>query len=700
MRGIQSLLIFLPCFLLIHTMVRAQPVDIVEQPEHKNYILNAVVSNILAKHYTPKAVDNKFSESVWNDFLHYLDSNHIIFLQEDLNKLQAHLQSIDDELKTGSPAFFDALISIYRNRMAEISLLYPKILSTPFDLQQKEFYHCKRKDKPFPSGIQERTEDWKRMLKFYFLKRAVAVHHAREKNSVARQLLLDAAQESKIRVRIRQQYDAAFHQQLTNKAITEKFYQYVNIITMQMDPHSNFMVPDMNRAGPGIDGKPFYSAGITLAAEGQDIYIHEILPGSAAHASGKLTANDRIIAIRDSLGKMEPVSGKSMLEVSFLLSGKKDSNLTMLLENDAMEERLVSIPRDEMKYNSYKMRSAIITKDGKKTGYIYFPFFYGSFNLRSDIGVEADLLRELAKLKGQEVQSLIIDLRGNPGGSTSEATWMLNDLLGVGDVAILKGKYSQQVLSNYSGDPVFKGPLTVLVDESSASSSELLAAAIQDHGRGIVIGTASTFGKGTAQTTISINSSNNGKATIHYGNLKLTEKKFYRINGASTQFKGVIPDIVLQQRMSNTSIREIDYPTALPSDTLKVDNYKPAKMNFDYQLVVKKAQERIRGNIALQTIENSLQALAKLNAAPYPLDWQGFITHTQERYLLEEKIRKARELKPGLLPIESSLPPWINPHTLLPFEHLQYEHWLNKLQQDIYLLEAVSVTEDLMSNIK
>jgi carboxyl-terminal processing protease len=213
MRGIQSLLIFLSVFLLIDTKAKAQPVDIVEQPEHKNYILNAVVSNILAKHYAPKPVDNKFSEAVWNDFLHYLDSNHIIFLQKDLNKLQAHRQRIDDELKTGSPAFFDAVISIYKNRMAEIMLLYPQILSTSFNLQQKEFYYCKRKDKPFPSGIKERTEDWKRMLKFYFLKRAVAVHQAKEKNGVAQQVLLDPAREAKIRARILQQFPSTTDKQ-------------------------------------------------------------------------------------------------------------------------------------------------------------------------------------------------------------------------------------------------------------------------------------------------------------------------------------------------------------------------------------------------------------------------------------------------------------------------------------------------------
>lgn len=700
MRGIQRLLILLTCILLINAIANAQPVNIVEQPEHKNFILSAVLSNILAKHYAPKPVDNKFSGAVWNDFLHYLDSNHIIFLQEDLNKLQAHRQTIDDELKTGSPAFFDAAMAIYKNRMAETRLLYPQILSQPLDLQQKETFDNNRKNKPFPAGKKERADSWRKLLKFYFLKRAAAVQQAKQRSGATQLMVLEPALEAKIRARLLQQQDADFSQQLTPKSITEKFYQYVNIIAMQMDPHSNFMLPDINRSGPGIDGKPFYSAGITLAAEGSDIHIRDIMPGSATQASGKLSVNDRIIAIRDSLGKMEAVSGKSMLDISFLLSGKKDSNVTMLLENDFMEERMVSIPREEMKYNTYKMKSAIIMKDGKKTGYIYFPFFYGSFNLRSDFGVEADLLKELSKLKGLEVQALIIDLRGNPGGSTSEATWMVNDLLGAGDVTILKGKNTMQVLSNYSGDPVFKGPLTVMMDESSASSSELFAAAIQDHGRGIVLGAARSFGKGTAQTTIGISKTQNGKTEIHYGNLKLTEKKFYRINGTSTQFNGVIPDIVLQQRMSNTSIREIDYPTALPSDTLKVDNYKPAKMNFDYQLVVKKAKERISNNANLQTIGNNLLALEKLDAAPYPLDWQGFIARTKERSLLEEKIRKARELSPGLLSIESSLPPWMNPNIYLPYEHLQYEHWLTSLQHDIYLLEAVSVTEDLVSQTK
>ncbi|WP_165434893.1 carboxy terminal-processing peptidase [Pseudobacter ginsenosidimutans] len=684
--------------LLTAAMAVCQPVDITKEPSHKKTMLDAVMYHLLTKHYAPKPIDNNYSQAVWDNFLHYLDSNHILFLQSDLNKLGTHRHSIDEQLKTGSSAFFDAVMEIYASRITEVQRLYPEILSSGMQLEKKESFTPGSRLQPFPSGTEERKDAWRKMLKYDFLKKYIAAKQAKGKNSTAINTL-PASLEASIKTSIRHQYDAGFSQQLSARAITEKFYQYVNIIAMEMDPHTNFMLPDIDRAPPGIDGKPYFSAGFTLSEQGGEHYITEIIPGSFAEQSGQELVNHRIISIRDSTGKMTTVSGKTSLEVAHLLSGKKGSSLNMIIANNSLEEKEVSIAREEMKYNSYRMRSAILERNGKKTGYIYFPFFYGNFAFKNDIGVESDLLRELAKLNGLEAEALIIDLRGNPGGSTSEAERMLGDLMGAGDVSILKGKNSEQVLGNpVNTEPRFKGPLTIMLDESSASASEILSAAVQDHGRGILIGTASSFGKGTAQTTIGIVKKENDKAVIQYGTLKLTEKKFYRINGISTQFKGVTPDIVIQQRMSNNSIREIDYPTALPADTLKVENYTPGKRNFNYELVVKQARERISNNPALQLIAENMQQLEKLQAAPWELTIQGFESKTNAIAQLEANIRKAREPDPGkLLQVESSLPPWINPDTLLPFEHLQYQHWLNQLKKDIYLAEALSVTEDMMN---
>ncbi|WP_127125260.1 carboxy terminal-processing peptidase [Pseudoflavitalea rhizosphaerae] len=702
MRGINKPSLFLCGFLLTAAVAICQPVDITKEPEHKRIIQDAVVSNLISKHYAPKPLNNQYSLSVWKNFIHYLDPNHILFLQADLNKLAAHQQSIDEQLKTGSTAFFDAVMDIYRKRITEVQLLYPKILSANLQRDKKEMFDPNRKHKAFPSGPEERKESWRKMLKYDFLKKYFAAKQAIEKKGTVINQTLPASLEASIKASIRQQYDGSFSQQLTGKSITEKFYQYLNIVTMEMDPHSTFIMPDINRAPPGIDGKPYYSVGFTASEENAEHYIRELIPGSLAEKSGQELVNQRIIAIRDSLGNMVPVSGKSSLELAFLLSGKKGSTLNMIISNDAMEEKEMNIPREEMRYNSYKMRSAILERNGKKTGYVHFSFFYGNFAFKNDFGVEADLLRELDKLNGQEAEALIIDLRGNPGGSTGEAERMLGDLMGGGDVSILKGKYSEQRLSNPANTvPRFKGPLTIMLDESSASASEILSAAVQDHRRGILIGTESSFGKGTAQTTIGIGKYENNKQVINYGSLHLTEKKFYRISGISTQFKGVTPDIVIQQRMSNNSIREIDYPTALPADTLKVENYTPGKWNFNYDLVVKQAKDRISNNPSLQSIGSQMQQLEKLQNEPWELSLQGFAAKTKAIAQLEANIKKARELDANhLLQVESSLPPWINPDTLLPFEHLQYQHWLNKLKKDIYLAEALNVTEDMMNQTK
>ncbi len=201
-------------------------------------------------------------------------------------------------------------MDIYKHRLAEIRLLYPQILSAPMDLQQKETFNNNSKKQTIPCRPSGKNRQLEKAAEILFSETGRGCSAGERKNGAAQAMTLEPAREAKIRARLLQQYDAAFSQQLTTKSITEKFYQYVNIIAMQMDPHSNFMLPDINRAGPGIDGKPFYSAGITLAAEGSVIYIRDITPGSAARASGKLSVNDRIIAIRDSLGKWNRFPGK------------------------------------------------------------------------------------------------------------------------------------------------------------------------------------------------------------------------------------------------------------------------------------------------------------------------------------------------------------------------------------------------------
>ena len=672
---------------------KAQLAAMVKDPAYRSTILNAVVNAVTTDHYSPKPIDDNYAAGIFKTFLQQLDPAHIIFLNEDLERLKLHQTIIDDQLKQGSAAFYDSVMVIYKARITAFGKMIPQLLSKPLDLSTKELLPTDTKDLPYPSGPAGQTTAWKKYLKLQVLEKMAAMQQASKDQQ------LQPALEAKAREVVKKTLLAWTSNVLTERALADKFYKYVDDVSKQMDAHSSYLQPGIYQTFAGADGNPYYGLGIALVADETEVRVKSVLPGTGAEASKKISAGTRIIAVEDSTGTMVPVAGMSAQDVNFMLSGKKGTHANFIVENNALDEVAVSIPREEMKYTSYKVRSALIKHNGKKIGLIYLPNFYGSFF--SSVSAASDVAKELKNLKDLEAEAIIFDLRGNPGGSLTDGTSIGGYFFGEGPVSITKGKYFPQTHNASKSNFMFGGPLTVMVDESSASASEMLSAAVQDRSRGIVIGTASTFGKGTAQFPRGISSSDQpkGKPAPDYGSLTLTEKKFYRINGGTTQVGGVIPDIVMQERMSNTSIMEKDLNNVLPVETIQVKDYVPGKRNFNYELVVNQARARIKMNKAMQLIGSSMKKEKQLLAAPVDLNWKSFVTRSNALSKLRETISSNRLLAATQqLQIESGLPEWVNPGFIHPYEQLEIDAWMNGLKTDIYLLETILVTEDILSN--
>lgn len=674
--------------------VKAQAVAKAGDRATRSIILNEVVRAVSKDHYSPKPIDDNYAAGIYSNFMQQLDPAHTIFLKEDIDRLQVLRSSIDDQLKQGSAAFFDSAIAIYKSRLEDFRSLIPQLLSQPMDLNTKEVINADTKNQPYPSGIAGRNNAWKKLLKLQVLKKYAQLMQ-REKD----QQKLHPALEAKAREVVKRTALDWSSNALTENAIADKFYKYVDCVSKQMDAHSQFMAPGLFKTFAGADGNPYFSIAVTLTTEDNEVYVKSVLPGTGTEAGKKIAAGNRIIAIQDSTGAMQPVSGLSTQDATFLLAGKRGTEARLIIENEALEAVTVSIPREEMKYTYYKAKSALITHNGKKIGLIYLPNFYGG--VFTAVNAANDVAKELKNLKALEAEMIVFDLRGNPGGSLTDGTSIGGYFFGEGPVCKTKAKYLPETHSGGKQQLMFEGPLTVMVDESSASASEMFSAAVQDRGRGIVIGTSSTFGKGTAQSSLSIPDPNhrNGEPSADYGSMTLTQKKFYRISGGTTQIGGVIPDIVMQDRMSNTSIREKDLLNVLPIETIEVKEYKPGIRNFKYELVVKNAQERIKLNKAMQLIGSSMKKEQQLLASPVSLNWKDFAARSKELSLLRSSISKSKKLGDGqLLQVESGIPEWVNPNSIHPFEMLEYQAWLNSLKYDIYLLEAISVSEDILAN--
>lgn len=680
--------LFVSCVIVAGGAV-AQTAVPTAQTDFNSTVLRCVMKEFIKDHISPRPVNDSFSVGVYRDFIQYLDPNRHIFLQSDLNRLQPQQYQIDEQLVSGSTAFFDSALSIFKVRLAELSKEYTRLLEKPLNLDKNEIFPVSHS---FPVTIAERTGMWNRKLRMDVLKRYMTFTNQQDK--------LQPVLEAKARTSITKLYSGFFSQQLSEKADREKFIRYVNVATFQMDPHTTYAGPDFADYFPGTDGKPYYSLGLELENAGTDIVIKRIIAGSTADKSGVFMVNDRILAVEDKNGNMMPVTGMQGSQVLAMLSSTTSSTARLTIENQDATEKTVSIPREEVVLISYTPKSAILVKDGVKYGYLKLPMFYGGTLAGENGSVGQMMAKEIEKLKAQEVKAVILDLRGNPGGAVNVAQ-NLGGLFGLKNVMSITQAKFNATHERPTGEALYTDALIVMTDETSASASEMFAGAVQDEGRGIVIGSAYTYGKGTAQVTSILTGTDpeNGKTRKAYGNLYLTYKKVFRGDGTTNQIRGLIPDIIFQEKMQQSSVHEKHFRTALTVGNYEAKEYVRGKRNFNYDLVVKNAQERIRNNADIQLVAGNMTKIDKLLAQPVKMNWQKYAAWNKEYRQLELAIKQAKEsVDAQSLQVENSMPEWMNPNSIHPFEMLEYLDWLKTLGKDIYLLEAVNVAKDMVAN--
>ncbi|MCW3467030.1 carboxy terminal-processing peptidase [Chitinophaga nivalis] len=677
------------------------PADPNKIPAYHSAVITHTIDKIKKKHFNPKPIDDTYSAAVWNRFIYTLDPNSYFFLQGDIAQLAGYKHQIDDELNTGSTAFFDATYKLYSERVKEASQLCTEILATPFDFSKKESVMGWRKELPFPANKTERAELWRKLLKYYTLRHYMEMKVAAGDSAVTL-AGVDTAIEAKAREKVRKFYESFFRQAMGNKSAEEKFTQYVTVVTMEIDPHTVYAGPKDQSFNEALN-KRYFGLGMELGTKEADYYVKRLLPGGTAYRSGEVKENDNIIAVADSKGDMLPVTGLAANEVTGMIRGEKGTAVKMTLQQPGEKARVVTVRRDEVIDMENRAKSAVVEKDGKRFGYIYLPMFYTDVTGNKTNGAFNDVAREVEKLKEEEVAGIIMDLRGNGGGALDEVVRMGACFVPGGPMSWLRAK---TVINRYNSPempPLYDGPLTVLVDENSASASEIFAAAMQDLGRGLIIGTSSTFGKGTAQMNVNIGKLGDpqqGTTDVSYGSMRLTVEKFYRINGTSTQLKGVIPDIILQDKMNLLSFVEKDFTSALAFDTVGVMPFKRVPLTFDYNTVVEKARTRIARNTAYMAVAANTQRLKALTAQPAALDLATFRAQYLQSAGYEKAIRDAKVLQDSQrLIVSLSANRSINP--LLrkdEAEKTTNKDWLQRISTDVYIAETIQVMEDMLTH--
>lgn len=665
-------------------------------------LLSSVGSILEDLHYSPKNINDAFSKQVFKKFLDELDGDKSHFLQSDIAGFQKYETSIDDEIHGGPIEFVPAVSAVYDKRITEVIALYKEILATPFEFLKDETTVLEGDKLSYVATAEERKDRWRKKLKFFTLERYVDLVDTREKNKGQKDFVVktDAELEKEARAKVLKVMNETYERIQKTFKEDERFNSFVNVITNLMDPHSDYFPPVEKRGFDERMSGEFYGIGAQLTKDDYGIKIASIVPGGAAWKSGEIVVNDVITKVAQ--GKEEPVdvSGFDTQDAVKLIRGNKGTEVRLTLKKQDGSIKVVAMTREKVVQDEGYAKSAVIQNGADRIGYISLPDFYANFEDADGHHCADDVAKEVVKLKAENVKGIVIDLRNNGGGSLYEVVKMVGLFIKSGPVVQVKersGKVDQNTWRDNDESVLYDGPLAVMVNEFSASASEIFAGAIQDYKRGIIIGSTSTYGKGTVQRQIPFGNRNDLYSNrTDLGAMTLTFQKFYRVSGASTQLKGITPDVVLPDALEYYKGREKDNPEALPWDEIAKVPYNTWENNTGYDAAIRKENEKIRNNASLNLLNSNLQWLAKNAEMPVSLninkyrDRQKQIISTvnQNNSLLKTK----EEL--NVQSLEADKDKFYNNPDKQKGE--RYQAWLKLLKSDMHINESVSVVSDLV----
>lgn len=524
-------------------------------------------------HYKPVPLDDVMSQKIFDRYLKSIDPEKLFFTQADIDQFSGLRNKLDDVLRSNDSNALNApfaIFNLYETRLRERLTYAKSLLNQNFDFTQKESYRYARDKEPWASSEAALKDVWRQRVKNDWLR-----------------LKLAGKDDKAIRSTLDKRYDTTIAR--LQKLKSEDVFQiFLDAYATSVEPHTNYLGP---KASEDFDIQMKLSLvgiGAVLQERDEMTTIRELVPGGPAATSGKLKVGDRIVGVgQGAKGAIVDVLGWRLDDVVALIRGSKDTVVLLdVLPGDASPDaphQLVSLVRNKITLEQQAAKKSVIevkTADGTKhIGVISLPTFYQDFDARrkgdKDFkSATRDVARILAELKKEQVDSVLIDLRNNGGGSLNESVELSSLFIGKGPVVQQRNSQGQLRVENDSnGNVVWDGPLGVLINRGSASASEIFAAAMQDYGRAVIIGEPS-FGKGTVQTLVDFDQiTRSDKPKL--GELKMTVAQFFRVNGGTTQLRGVSPDIGFPTFTDEDSFGESSYDNALPWVQIKPTDYRP-----------------------------------------------------------------------------------------------------------------------------
>ena len=673
----------------------------IEQTKNE-VLMQVVVQGLNGSHYAPFEINDDFSQRVYDLYLKRIDYNKRYLIQEDIRQLAAYRNKIDDQIRVSNYEFFDLSDDLQEKRIAMIQGFYKEILIQPFDFTVDESLDLYPDELGFARDEKELKERWRKLLKYQVLSRVSTELGIQEKAKEKGEPLEEEKNleeiEQEARGKVMKMYDD-WAKRMDKIDANDRRNIFINTIANSYDPHTGYFPPaDKENFDIQMSGK-LEGIGATLQEKDGYIQVVRIVPGSASYRQGELEENDYILKVGQ--GADDPVNIVDMRldEAVKLIRGKKGSEVRLTVKKVDGSHKVIAIIRDLVILKETFAKSAIIKNEftDKGIGYIKLPKFYADFSDRKGRRCASDVKKEITKLKAEGIDGLVLDLRNNGGGSLMDVVEMAGLFIEKGPVVQVKGRYGKaQVLDDRDVSVHYGGPLVVLVNSSSASASEIMAAAMQDYHRGVIVGTP-TFGKGTVQRFFNLDNFIRGEANEikPLGAIKLTTQKFYRINGGATQIKGVVPDVLLPDAYSYIERGEREQEYSLPWDEIEPVGYDVWGLNQnDYGRVRSGSRARLDGSVAFQKVEENARRLKKRrDERKRSLNLEMYRKLEKESKAISDAYKKIFVKIDGVeaINLEVDLVE-INADSV---QQKLNKVWIEGLEKDVYLHEATAILKDI-----
>ncbi len=676
----------------------------VDQIKKNEVLVKVILQKVRTGHFESKEINDQFSKDAYDLYLERLDLNKRFLIREDIEQLSNYKTRIDDELQAGSFRFFELSVEIINKRIKNAEAIYKEILDKPFDFTKEEDLELDPDKRDFAANETVLKEQWRKYLKYQTMTRLheklKLQEEAIEKNDTSVKIKTMEELEVSIREKVRKNHEDWFNR-LYKLDNDDRMSYYLNAVTSVYDPHTVFFPPrDKENFDIAMSGK-LEGIGARLTEKGGYVKVQRIVIGSAAYRQGQLEAGDLILKVAQ--GDKEPVDVVDMRieNVVKLIRGKKGTEVRLTVKKVDGATMVIPIIRDIVNLEETYAKSVLLKKTGQERtiGYIDLPKFYADFNKTNGRNCSEDVKRELMKLNEENVDGIILDLRDNGGGSLNDVVKMAGLFIKQGPIVQIKSKKgAPYILKDDDPDIQYGGPLVVLVNSFSASASEILAAAMQDYHRAVIVGSANTFGKGTVQRMFNLDTylSSEQIGLKPLGAIKLTTQKFYRIDGRTTQMKGMVPDIILPDNYSYIEVGEKEHDYVIAWDEIEpvaYDDWKQSSVPMDR--IYQNSKDRVAQNPTFKLInENALRMKRQRDKTLYTLNLEQFKAEQKRR---SEEGKKYKDIQKEIKDLEiSSLATDIPDINSDSTKMKRTEKWHKSLKKDVYLDEAIAIISDMM----